>query len=712
MAMTRPATMAPSPADTYTKNETNQARPTDITTMAAAAKINEAYWLPTWRASKGKRPKRRREQTRMINEITKIFETSKDAIFCAPTGTGKTYVLDYFANKYKTAIFVTNSKQLQNQLHEELPDWYIVNGQANFECVIAGTCDKGGRSELEPTKEQESSKNDKQTPQDKTTHTKCDKRESLKQCLETYNKTGHTQTDIIKSKLKCPYQRQVFEGFTKPKLVINYHMFFAMMFIPQYKEQILQRGIILFDEAHKLDTTLMDFAGLSFPTKRLENCYTDSRLEQRIQKSSDNNPNELRAILDTRVKHDAGPITVNIVFTLYEKLLRLMQNNIKRDVTEPKENKDAYKEFIKLVDDTKDTARKFSQITNTIFEDVNSYGLSIDELIDMASKEYDRRYERIEQKYFIRTDPVYDKRHNANLKEVSIAPLPNIAAKRLLDVQNVKRLFVSGTLTQELVTEVLDTDSIPYAEIKKHPYRERFKIIYPEGTQPVTTAATKEAERDGMETPTQHNVDITSKIIRYNYPNERILMLTTSKTHCYDIYDSLNADDNIRHRIKFCWEGRHGKSREDIINEFKASKNDILLSPSLWEGTDFKDDICHVCFIMKLPSPFLGDNYYARLKNFEKHGGRDANISFMPYSLRTGITLCQGIGRCVRSKTDYCTIYMMDSKIDEFIHKAKYCNGVYIMPPAYRGKKGVFNLPHKTTMTEILRPAEHNGPRP
>jgi len=77
----------------------------------------------------------------------------------------------------------------------------------------------------------------------------------------------------------------------------------------------------------------------------------------------------------------------------------------------------------------------------------------------------------------------------------------------------------------------------------------------------------------------------------------------------------------------------------------------VLVSPSMTEGYDFKDDLARWQIIAKMPYPYLGDQQVAAKKD------RDPDW----YALQTAMTVIQACGRIVRSETDHGVTYILDA---------------------------------------------------
>lgn len=98
-------------------------------------------------------------------------------------------------------------------------------------------------------------------------------------------------------------------------------------------------------------------------------------------------------------------------------------------------------------------------------------------------------------------------------------------------------------------------------------------------------------------------------------------------------------------------------NREEMIAKHAASpKPTILLSPSLSEGIDLKDELSRFQILCKTPFPYLGDALVK--KRMTK------NRLWYPY--QTAKTIIQSVGRSIRNETDHAITYILDSNWEKF----------------------------------------------
>jgi ATP-dependent DNA helicase DinG len=103
-------------------------------------------------------------------------------------------------------------------------------------------------------------------------------------------------------------------------------------------------------------------------------------------------------------------------------------------------------------------------------------------------------------------------------------------------------------------------------------------------------------------------------------------------------------------------------SKSGILERFRSTPNAVLFATSsFWQGVDVRGEQLSCVIIDKLPFAVPSDPLVAaRTKFIDENGGK----SFSDYSIpQAVITLKQGIGRLIRSKTDRGVIAILDSRL-------------------------------------------------
>lgn len=97
-----------------------------------------------------------------------------------------------------------------------------------------------------------------------------------------------------------------------------------------------------------------------------------------------------------------------------------------------------------------------------------------------------------------------------------------------------------------------------------------------------------------------------------------------------------------------------------IQQHIDSAEPTVLLSPSMTEGLDLREDLSRFQVVAKMPFASLGDPYIK------------ARMELDPswYRWQTALTLVQSLGRSIRSSEDYAASYIIDSDFARFLRDA------------------------------------------
>jgi Rad3-related DNA helicase len=111
------------------------------------------------------------------------------------------------------------------------------------------------------------------------------------------------------------------------------------------------------------------------------------------------------------------------------------------------------------------------------------------------------------------------------------------------------------------------------------------------------------------------------------------------------------------------------KNRDAILKFHNESPEPtVLVSPSMTEGVDLKDDLSRFQIFAKVPFPFLGDQVVKR------RATKDENW----YAFSTIRTMVQAVGRSIRNETDWASTYILDESFGFFYRKNQHLFPEYI----------------------------------
>lgn len=232
-------------------------------------------------------------------------------------------------------------------------------------------------------------------------------------------------------------------------------------------------------------------------------------------------------------------------------------------------------------------------------------------------------------------------RDNDNLSKVTLLPIDiSKYTKELFSMSKV-RLFMSATIDDDIFPKSLAINNAKFINIDS-PFPVENRRVYFLESYSLNKDNIKKEE---VIKKVAQSIDTIMK----DHKNERGLILVTSYTLALEIKDRVREKKRIivSNEIK----------REEVINALKSSSNSVMISPSLWDGIDLKDDLCRFIIIAKAPYLDLNDRRIAVKLRSDKEW----------YLLQSAMRLIQGCGRGVRHDKDYCKIYVLDKNATRLI---------------------------------------------
>jgi Rad3-related DNA helicase len=161
---------------------------------------------------------------------------------------------------------------------------------------------------------------------------------------------------------------------------------------------------------------------------------------------------------------------------------------------------------------------------------------------------------------------------------------------------------------------------------------------------------------------------VFANIINFNYNNreEALKLMLEVMEELLDFHFS--KDENGIIHVSSYYQAEYLRKNSKYKDELRVPRNaqDVevyknkytLLSPSMHEGYDFKDDLARFQIMIKLPYPSLGDTYI-RLKTDIVDGW---------YEKQTLNKFIQAYGRGVRHYDDWCIFYILDGNFGRHIN--------------------------------------------
>ena len=251
---------------------------------------------------------------------------------------------------------------------------------------------------------------------------------------------------------------------------------------------------------------------------------------------------------------------------------------------------------------------------------------------------------------FILNKPYFD--DMGKFRSLSVKPL-DISKYVRKYFDHPVQVFMSATIDKDSFCENtgFDPEEVAIVDTAKSPFPVEHRRIEFVDVKRLRYGVTREDE-----------LEVIRKInqIMTEYGDKRGLILTSSKSRCYDILENLSPENSKRVRI--CHSiNAGGKTQDQIIQEHADDPNGVLLSSSLWEGVDLKDDLARFQIIAKAPYPMLSET---RTK---------VKMNKFPlwYKSQAVMKLLQGFGRSIRDYKDWADTYVLDTSAHELLMIAR-----------------------------------------
>ena len=222
------------------------------------------------------------------------------------------------------------------------------------------------------------------------------------------------------------------------------------------------------------------------------------------------------------------------------------------------------------------------------------------------------------------------------------------------------QIFMSATIDKKSFCETMgfDESKVAFIDTPKSPFPlENRKVNFLN----IKKMNNRSTDEDKMEIVTK-----IDELLTEHY-KDRGLILTSSNASCTFIKKHLSSKN--RNRVKICHAHNPGqKTQNQILKEHENYQTSVLLSSSLWEGIDLKDELSRFQIIAKIPYlPLTEKRTMQKMKKFP-----------LWYESQTLMKLLQGFGRSIRSETDHAETYVLDSAINYLVSKTRK-----ILPKAY-----------------------------
>jgi len=417
-------------------------------------------------------------------------------------------------------------------------------------------------------------------------------------------------------------------------LIVNHHLFFADLAVRSggFGEVLPDVHVVIFDEAHHLESTATNFFGKSISQFRVTDLLADL---DRALKEVSSPPLEL---------YDSAGKSGDTVGALFKVLKRRLpkggRSELPRNVVEDPEIGERVHEAVgalealggaisrtsaKLGEGAGNLSRRCTEIASDL-----KFVLIHDEPGWVYFSEVrGRRSDRV----FLQACPI-------DMAETFVETLyprhkTTVFTSATLAVDGAFHYFRSRMALAEKGLETLRLDSA-------FDYMEQALLYVPDGLpQPSAPGFVDEIAPRISEL-----LEITGG---------RAFVLFTSYRNMKRCHELLA--DSIEQPVLVQGE----RSRSALLEDFKRQPSVLFATSSFWEGVDVQGDHLSLVIIDKLPFASPGDPLVkARIEFIREQGGEPFNNFQLP---EAAITLKQGFGRLIRHRTDRGIVAILDRRL-------------------------------------------------
>ncbi len=599
----------------------------------------------------------REGQFKMAGAISEAFEKKKHLIVEAGTGTGKTlaYLIPAIAAALKNGkriIISTGTKNLQEQLMEKdipflqkiMPKKFTaayMKGRSNYACIY-----RVKKAEHQPILDGMDQKDQfEEVRRWMYETTTGDRREltTLPENLSFWNRVN-ARSDICIGQ-KCPEFEPCFitrmrNSADKADIVIvNHHLFFADLNVRgnQFGKVIPDYAAVIFDEAHLIEDVASDYFGFQVSNFQIDELVRDS---------------DALPITDAIVTRDQTKLAAKIIgladqfwvrfsqarfdgrFPLTEDLFSYRLSNGENQPTPLGEAYSALDGALaSLAQAMEPIAEKIPE-ADSLLRRTRQARFDLDFIATQAERNYVNWMEKRGKGMFLRASPV----------DVSELLREKLFDKVDTCILTSATLSSSGSFNFVRTRLGLDTAKTDGLVAPSSFDFEKQAILYLPKAMPDPRAPEF----------TQLAAGEIVKLLKIT--DGRAFVLATS-------YQSMNAlYELVSSRVNFPCFLQGSMSKTGLLEKFRETPNAVLFATaSFWQGVDVQGEQLSCVIIDKLPFAVPSDPIVAARSRFiDENGGK----SFFDYSVpQAVITLKQGIGRLIRSRTDRGIIAILDPRL-------------------------------------------------
>lgn len=595
----------------------------------------------------------REGQVEMAEKIAEAFDAKKHLIVEAGTGTGKTlaYLVPAIAAAIKgkcRIIISTGTKNLQEQLMEKdlpflqkaLPTKFkaaYMKGRANYACIYR-IAHSGHQPILDGIDEVDHFRVVREWMEETKTGDRAELTD-LPENLAFWNRINARADTCLGQ--KCPDFEPCFITRVRSNaenadiIVVNHHLFFADLNVRDNKfgKVLPDYSAVIFDEAHLLEDIAADYFGVQASNYQLEELAHDA---EALPVSN--------AVSAAAITKAAGKV-LSIAQSFWQRLMPERQVEgrfpLSRDISVERGD-----------------GLSFGDANSALVEALSRLETLVDafsgEMVEAESIARRAKQARADLAFITRQDdPNYvywlERRGRGMFLQASPVDVSALLNEKLFDKTNTCILTSATLATKDGFNFIRDRLGLPSARTMTLMAPSSFDhetqaIVYLPKTMP---------DPRSPDYPSAAAREIT-EILRTT--DGRAFVLCTSNASMSSLYQLVSS------RVGYPCFVQGTMSKAGLIERFRSTPNAVLFATqSFWQGVDVRGEQLSCVIIDKLPFAVPTDPLVAaRARFIDERGG----ASFFEYSVPQAIiTLKQGIGRLIRSRSDRGVIAILDPRL-------------------------------------------------
>ena len=597
-------------------------------------------------------------QIKMAEAVLRAFEQKKHLIVEAGTGTGKTmaYLVPAIAAAVannKRVIISTGTKNLQEQLMEKdipflqkvMPKKFTaayMKGRSNYACLY-----KIKKAENQPIldglDEMDYFEEVRQWSRETETGDRAEL-VNLPENISFWTRINAKSETCIGQ--QCPDFEACFITKMRQRadeadiVIVNHHLFFADLNVRgnQYGKVLPDYGAVIFDEAHLIEDIAADYFGFQISSFQIDELARDA------DALPINDAVTMRDLTKTAAKIVGLADQFWIRFTQvrnqdgrFPLLPNAFAQKGTRGEVQPTPLGEAYfalDSALERLEHAVDLHAEKMPEAESLLKRVRQARFDMDFICTQSEKNYVYWLEKRGRGIFLRASPIDV---SALLQEKLFEKTETVVLTSATLSTGGKFNFIKDRLgLEDSKTETLLAPSaFDY---------EKQAIIYIPKAMPDPRAPEF----------TQMAANEIIKLLQIT--SGRAFVLSTSNFGMNALYELVSM------RVNYPCLVQGSMSKAGLLDRFRKTPNAVLFATSsFWQGVDVRGEQLSCVIIDKLPFAVPSDPIVAaRTRFIDDNGGK----SFFDYSVpQAVITLKQGIGRLIRSKTDKGVIALLDTRL-------------------------------------------------